>query len=240
MNKRILLGVDTTLSRATQHALRAFSELIEHAPPSLDIVLLHVIPMDSMTSPSMGLYMGQFQSVSATPEQRAAAEDLLLRASAELQNQGISPRQIETLVRQGVPADEIVKVAREMLVDLIVIGGNGDSFKQRIRRFFMGSISRRVSQLAPCPVMIVIAPQTRRPADLVKWYEEALTRYLHEHTGGLAVLTPREVAQMFAPPQKKASGRKEITAATLALEELARSGVLCRHDVKGEMRYVND
>src|SRR5579884_2433856 len=119
MNKHILVGVDATFSRATQHALRTFSELIEYAPPSLDIILLHVIPMAYMTSPSMGLYMGQFQSVPATPEQCAAAEDVLLRASAELLNQGICSRQVERLVRQGVPADEIVKVAREMRVDLI-------------------------------------------------------------------------------------------------------------------------
>jgi nucleotide-binding universal stress UspA family protein len=240
MNKRILLGVDTTLSRATQHALRTFSELIEQSPPSLHIILLNVIPVAYMASPSMGLYMGQLQPLSATPEQHATAKNVLLRASAELQNQGVSQKQIETLIRQGIPADEIVKVARELQVDLIVIGGRGVSLKQQIRRFFMGSTSHRVSQLAPCPVMIVIPPQTRRPTDLVKWYEEAITHYLHEHTSDLAVLTPREVAQMFAPPQKRAPGRKETAAATLALEQLARSGVLCRHDVKGEMRYVND
>ena len=240
MNKRILLGVDTTHSRATQHALRAFSELIEQSSPSLHIVLLHVIPVASIASPSMGLYMGQFQPLAATPEQLAAAENVLLRASAELQNRGVSQKQIEIVIRQGIPADEIAKVARELQVDLIVIGGRGDSFKQHIRRFFMGSTSRRVSQLAHCPVMIVIPPQMRRPGDLVKWYEEAITGYLHEHTNDLAVLTPREVAQMFAPPQKRASGRKEIAAATLALEHLARDGVLCRHDVRGEMRYVND
>jgi nucleotide-binding universal stress UspA family protein len=240
MNKRILLGVDTILSSATQHALRAFSELIEQSPPSLHIVLLNVIPVAYMASPSMGLYMGQFHSLSATSEQHAAAENVLQRASAELQDQGVSQKQIETVVRQGIPADEIVKVARELQVDMIVIGSRGDSLKQQIRRFFMGSTSRRVSQLAPCPVMIVIPPQARRPSDLVKWYEEALTRYLHEHTSDLAVLTPREVAQMFAPPQKKAPGRKEIAAATLALEQLARNGIVCRHDVKGEMRYVND
>ena len=60
------------------------------------------------------------------------------------------------------------------------------------------------------------------------------------HATQHAVLTSREVAQMFAPPQKKAPGRKETAAATLALEQLARSGVLCSHDVKGDMLYVND
>src|SRR5437762_3140329 len=137
MNKRILLGIDTTLSSATQHALRAFGELIKQSPPSLHIVLLNVIPVAYMASPSMGLYMGQFQSLSATPEQHATAENVLQRASAELENQGVSQNQIETVVRQGIPADEIVKVAREVQVDLIVIGSRGDSLKQQIRRFFM-------------------------------------------------------------------------------------------------------
>lgn len=240
MNKRILLGVDTTFSRSTQYALRTFSELIEQSSSSLQIVLLNVIPIAYTASPSLGIYMGQFQPLSATSEQQAAAEDVLLKALAELQNQGVSSKQIETLIRQGIPADEIVKVAKELRVDLIVIGGHSDSFKQQIRRFFMGSTSRRISQLAPCPVMIVIPSQTPRPGDLVKWYEEAISRYLHEHSSDLTVLTPRQVALMFAPPQKKAPGRKETAAATLALEQLAQSGLLCPHEVKGEMRYVND
>ena len=239
MNKRILLGVDSALSQATQHALRTFSELVEQSTSSLHIFLLQVIPAPYMASPA-GLYMGQFQSLSITPEQYAAAENILLRASAELQKQGISHKQIETLIRQGVPADEIVRVAKELWIDLIVIGGHGESLKLRIRRFFMGSTSRRVAQLAPCPVIIVIPPQARHPSDLVKWYEEAVTRYLREHTNDLAVLTPREVAQIFVPPHKKSPGRKETAAAAHALEQLARNGVLCPHDVKGEVRYVND
>jgi len=31
-----------------------------------------------------------------------------------------------------------------------------------------------------------------------------------------------------------------VEAAARALEELARSGLLCRHKVKGEVRYLND
>jgi len=88
--------------------------------------------------------------------------------------------------------------------------------------------------------MIVNSPQSRQPADLVTWYEESITHYLQEHTSDLTVFSPLEVAKMFAPPGKKAVGRKEKAAAILALEQLARGGVLCRHDVKGQMRYVND
>jgi hypothetical protein len=112
--------------------------------------------------------------------------------------------------------------------------------RQKVRRFLAGSTSRRVLQLASCPVMIVSAPHIPRHTDLVVWYETAINSYLQQHTSALTVFTPQEVAQKFVPPNKKRPGRKEIAAATLALEHLAGSGVLCRHDVRGELRYVND
>ena len=88
--------------------------------------------------------------------------------------------------------------------------------------------------------MIVSYPQTRHPPDLVTWYEKSIRQYLQERTSDLTVFSPQEVAQMFVPPGKKIVGRKEKAAAILALEQLARGGMLCRHDVKGEMKYVND
>jgi len=53
------------------------------------------------------------------------------------------------------------------------------------------------------------------------------------------VFTACDVAQMFAPP-KRMVGRKEVDAAARALELLAGKGLLCRHTVKGELRYLND
>jgi len=136
-----------------------------------------------------------------------------------------------------------VKAAKELQVSCIVVGSRGEGLRQRIRRWLAGSVSRRVLHLAPCPVMIVSLPKVAKvaqPADLVKWYGEAITAYLQENTDALTVFTPREVAQKFVPPGKISAGRKEIAAATLALEQLAGSGMLCRHDVRGELRYVND
>ena len=240
MNKHILLGIDAPISPATQQALRSMSEFVEQLAPQLHLILLHVIPIPSISSPALGMYVGHLQPTFVTYEQRSLAEDVLRNARTELQKQGIPSGQIETQIRLGVPADQIVKVAKELHVDFIVVGSRGNSTMQKIRRFIAGSTSRRILQIASCPVMIVNSPQSRQPADLVTWYEESITHYLQEHTCDLTVFTPLEVAQMFAPPSKKAPGRKEKAAAILALEQLARSGVLCRHDVKGEMRYVND
>ncbi|HZU70275.1 MAG TPA: universal stress protein [Ktedonobacteraceae bacterium] len=240
MSKRILLGVDAPLSPATLYALRTVSELIEQISPHVEFVLVHVVPAPYIASPSLGVYAGQLQTTTATTEQRAQAEHVLRKASLELQNHGIDANSIETLMRVGLPAEGIVKAAKDAFADLIVVGSRGNALQQRVRRVFAGSISRKVLQLAPCPVMIVTYPRLKQPSDLVTWYEEAITRYLQEHTGGLMVFTPAEVAEKFAPPHKTAPGRKETAAAILALEQLARDGKLCRHDVKGEMRYVND
>ncbi len=240
MNKRILLGIDTNLSATTRQAIRAVAELMESASPHLHIVLLTVIPVPCMTSPSLGMYTGQMLPISVTLEQRRQAEATLRKAQEELQERGIDPEQIETLVHVGIPADEIVKVARELHVSFIVVGSHGNSAGQQLRRFLVGSTSRRVLSLASCPVMVAAMPGSHQPSDLINWYENAIIAYLKEHPGSLTVFTPLEVAQKFAPASKKTSGRKEIAAATLALERLASNGVLCCHDIKGELRYVND
>jgi len=240
MNKHILLGIDAPISPATQQALRLMGEFVEQAAPEVRLFLLHVVPMPPLSAPVLGMYIGHVLPPLFSDEQRLQAEEVLQKARIELEKQGIASGQIETLIRTGVAADQIVRVAKELHVDFIVVGTRGNSAKQKIRRLIIDSTSRRILQLAPCPVMIVNCPEAKRPGDLVTWYEESITHYLHEHTGDLAVFTPGEVAQMFIPPGKKAPGRKERAAAILALEQLARNGMLCRHDVKGEMRYVND
>jgi nucleotide-binding universal stress UspA family protein len=243
MNKRILVGIDAPISPATQHALRSLSAWLEEASPRLSVVLLHIVPVPVLASPAPGFYSGHLHSPTMSNEQRQEGEIALRRARTELQNRGLSPERIEVMLRIGAPAEEIVKVAKELEVDQIMVGSRGNTFRQRMRRVFAGSVSRRVLALAPYPVTIVspLPPlRLRRPHDLVSWYEEAITRYLQEHTGDLAVFTPQEVALAFAPPGKHGPGRKEHAAAILALEHLARDGILCRHDVKGQMRYVND
>jgi nucleotide-binding universal stress UspA family protein len=241
MNKRILLGIDTTISPATQHVIHTVSEFIEEGALSLHLILLNVIPVPYAAPPAFGMHVHHLLStVSITIEQRSQAEDCLRKARTELQKSGIAPDHIEVLIRAGIPSDEIVKAAKELHVSFIVVGSRGNALRHRIRRFFSDSISRKVLQSSPCPVMIVTPRLVPHPTDLVTWYEAAITTYLQENTSSLSVFTPREVAQKFLPPQKKAAKRKEIAAATIALEQLSSSGVLCRHDVKGELRYVND
>jgi nucleotide-binding universal stress UspA family protein len=239
MNKRILLGVDTSLSTPTQHALRITSELLEQSSQDVRLVLLHVIPVPYDTLLSWGKPIRVLRLLSPTPQQRLQAERALWRARTALQQQGIAPERIEWLQRIGMPADEIVKAARELGVDSIVIGSRGNALTQRIRRMLVGSTSRRVLRLASCPVTLVVPPHKPRARNLVAWYKEVVTNSLHEHPGSLLVFTACDVAQLFAPP-KRTVGSKEVEAAARALEQLASDGLLCCHKVKGELRYFND
>jgi nucleotide-binding universal stress UspA family protein len=52
----------------------------------------------------------------------------------------------------GRPADKIIEIAKDEKFDFIVIGSRGLG---GIKEFFLGSVSDRVADEAPCPVLIV-------------------------------------------------------------------------------------
>jgi len=60
--------------------------------------------------------------------------------------------QAQSIVRVGIPADEIVKIAEENNADLIVMGTRGLT---GTRRALLGSTADQVMRWAPCPVLVV-------------------------------------------------------------------------------------
>ncbi|HEX6481357.1 MAG TPA: universal stress protein, partial [Ktedonobacteraceae bacterium] len=211
MNKRILLAIDTSLSPPTQHALRVTTRLLEQSSQDTRLVLLHVIPVPYDISPALGKSARIYQHFSPTIQQRLQAEQTLWRVRTALQQQGIAPERIEWLQRTGIPADEIVKAAKELDVDSIVIGSRGNTLAQRIRRLLVGSTSRRVLRHSPCPVTLVVSPDKPGARNLVAWYKAAIRRSLQEHSGSLQVFTAYDVAALFAPSQRTI-GIKEMEA----------------------------
>jgi nucleotide-binding universal stress UspA family protein len=57
------------------------------------------------------------------------------------------------IIVDGNIAEEILKVAKKKAADLIVIGSQGLHGISRLKT--LGSVSRKVSELASCPVLIV-------------------------------------------------------------------------------------
>jgi len=239
MNKRILLGVDTNFSTTTQSAIRAVGDLFE-ADAAYDIFLLHAIQSTHIITEYPGHFTEQYAFIPPTSEQKKHAEEILKKARVTLEQLGFDLKHIEMMTSIGSPAEEIARVARERHVNLIVVGSRGDSWRDRLRRMLLGSTSRRVLQLASCPVMVVLPTPPLKAQDLVPWYEQAIKSYLNEHSNVLTVLTAREAATLFPHPQKKAVGTPEMQAAEKALEQLASKGLLCRHEIQGEVHYIND
>jgi nucleotide-binding universal stress UspA family protein len=64
----------------------------------------------------------------------------------------------EALINQGVPFDEIVTVAKNKSIDLIVMGTHG---RKGLSHVVLGSTAERVMRDAPCPVMIVKYRETQ-------------------------------------------------------------------------------
>jgi nucleotide-binding universal stress UspA family protein len=59
---------------------------------------------------------------------------------------------IEALVVQGIPFAEIISIARENDIDMIVLGSHG---RTGIVHMMMGSVSEKVVRKAPCSVLTV-------------------------------------------------------------------------------------
>jgi nucleotide-binding universal stress UspA family protein len=58
---------------------------------------------------------------------------------------------VRTMVKAGIPAEEIVKTAKDEDASMILIGSRG----KRVSNLFMGSVSREVANTSDRPVLIV-------------------------------------------------------------------------------------
>jgi nucleotide-binding universal stress UspA family protein len=85
-------------------------------------------------------------------EMKASAIKMLDQRTRE-HTLDITDLEIKPKVTIGVPADEIMEMANEENVDLIIMGNVGLSRFSKLKA--LGSVSRNVSERAKCPVMLV-------------------------------------------------------------------------------------
>lgn len=60
-----------------------------------------------------------------------------------------------TVLRNGVPHQEIVQLASDERADIVIMGTHGRSGLSRV---LLGSVAERVIHFAPCPVLTVRKP----------------------------------------------------------------------------------
>jgi nucleotide-binding universal stress UspA family protein len=140
--QRILCATD--FSPQARVALEYAAELSHRLDVPLLLVAAFQIPIYPLPE---GVMVRTSETIAELLSQ--TTEDL---ASARRHADELGAKAIETLVVEGNPAAEIVRVATERTFDLIVLGSHG---RGGISRAILGSVADKVMRTAHCPVMIV-------------------------------------------------------------------------------------
>jgi len=145
--KRILCPTD--FSDPSNEALKITSELARHF--SAEVILLHVVqPMKSSvtTEPHTGFDIFAYQEKIKESAQKAL-EDLKKKKLAKAGT-------VRSVILEGEPAEEIIRVAADEKANLIVIATHGRS---GWKRFVFGSVAEKVIRLSTCAVLTIRAPR---------------------------------------------------------------------------------
>ena len=143
MSRRIVHPTDfSTASRA------AFAKAVEMAKADRgELLLVHVlspvmpVPGDGYISPKV------YDEIAAST--RAWAQKQLDKLLAKAKAAGA---RVKGLLVEGVPHEQIVRLAKSKRADVVVMGTHGRS---GLAKLFLGSVAGRVVAAAPCPVLTV-------------------------------------------------------------------------------------
>jgi len=119
------------------------------------VAVAHITIVAVVPKLTTNYYFGSY-NVMFTPEQwdettaamTRTAEEALRRTKEELH----TTTPVDTLLRHGSPAEEIVRCAEDLGAALLVIGSRGWG---EMHAVLLGSVSERVLHTAHCPVLIV-------------------------------------------------------------------------------------
>jgi nucleotide-binding universal stress UspA family protein len=148
MKIRSLL-LPTDFSECANYALSYASDFAREAGAS--IICVHVI---EPVVPTVG-----YSGVTEPLPMADISEQLEDSATRELpkiaQHEACAGLAVEEVIAHGDAASEIVRVAKERQVDLIVISSHG---RTGLGRMLFGSTAEQVVRHAPCPVLVVKLP----------------------------------------------------------------------------------
>jgi len=144
--KKILCTTD--FSAPSQEGIKVAGELASQY--SCQIILLHVVPPPHVLTP-LSVSAGKAQDYYGELTNYAKNSLADLAEKSFKREFSVSPKVI-----QGNPSDEIVRMASEEKVDLIVMATRGTSGWDR---YMVGSVAGKVVTMAGCPVLTIPAPE---------------------------------------------------------------------------------
>ncbi len=153
--KKILIAVDDT--KGSKNVLSVFHNFV-HQPA--EVILLHVARLEgrSVMIDMLGeAELSTLKEMLTGTDHKAAvdkrADQILAFYSKELALDGHST--LKTVRRDGVPSEEILKVAEEEGAEMIILGQSG---KRGFDRFITGKVAQYVENNAKVPVLVAKRP----------------------------------------------------------------------------------
>jgi len=156
MNK-VLIAVDNT--KASKAVLSTFHNSISQPK---EVILLHVerlegrsLMIDMLGDAEMSTLKESMNGTTHKDSLDKKADKILTFYKKELTDDGIT--KIKTVIRAGHPAEEILKVAGQEGVELILLGYSG---KKGLNRLISGSVANEVEKGTKVPVLVAKRPIT--------------------------------------------------------------------------------
>jgi len=144
---KILLAVDgSRYSEAAIGLVKALKIGRKAEATVLTVIPEHVFLGGHTLVDLLGRSAALKTQVREAEEERAL--ELLAKLSKSLATRGLK---VETMVRRGSPADEIIKTRRNIQADLVVVGLKGTSDTPE---FLLGGVAHKVIKYAPCSVLV--------------------------------------------------------------------------------------
>jgi len=144
---KILLAVDgSRYSEAAIGLIRALKIGRKNEATILTVIPEHVF----LGGHTLVDLLGRSTTLKAQVQkaEEARALELLTKLSKPLVTHGLK---VETMVRRGNPADEVIKTCRSIQADLALVGLKGTSDTPE---FLLGGIAHKVIKYAPCSVLV--------------------------------------------------------------------------------------
>lgn len=116
---------------------------------SSDLLVLHVIQSWEGFPSYQDRFKDDIQQIIRKAEESVAAELTLLGDEFSQDAKAVA-----TFSRMGIPAREIVRLADEESVDLIVMGTRG---RTGLKHVLLGSVAENVIKISRCPVLVARA-----------------------------------------------------------------------------------
>lgn len=161
--EKVLIAVDDT--KGSKNVLGVFRNLVR---PPKQVLLLHVqrlegrsLMIDMLSESELSTLKESLEGTEYKEKLDRHADKILNYYRKEFENTGLVS--VRTIKRDGIPADEILKVAEEERVDLIVVGGNG---KKGFNRIITGCVSKYVERNASVPVIVEKQKPRKAPREI--------------------------------------------------------------------------